>query len=206
MSIVPGDGVHTSAGDGVDQSFTPPPSPNPGDAWPAPTRTVYPMKPSDSLLEDGRIFSGALDRVKAVQHEQRVVVRWIDGSWVVARRRLLPLAPHVSQEGFGDDGRSFGVIFDPEPEQWGLRGDPYVWAEICDRLEGSPVPVVAEEAVSILHDAFRVVVGVALDEPLDRVAVERFDHGGMSGGWVDLKTWREHLMPLLEARLATPEA
>ena len=31
--------------------------------------------------------------------------------------------------------------------------------------------------------------------------IDRFDDGGMSGGQVHLATWRDRLIPLLEARL-----
>lgn len=82
--------------------------------------------------------------MKAAQHEQRDFVRWTDADWVVARRRLLLSLRDITQEHFENDGRPFGMIFDPQPEQLGLQGDPYVWAEMCDRLEGSAVPAVLE--------------------------------------------------------------
>jgi len=74
--------------DEIDQSFVAPPTPKPDKGWPRPTPTAYPMKPSDVLLDDGRLYSGGLGRVKLVQHEHRVVVKWQDGEWVVVRPRL----------------------------------------------------------------------------------------------------------------------
>ena len=66
------------------------------------------MKPWDKVLEDGRIVSGALARVKAVQHEHRVVVEWSEGHWVFARRRLVALPP--KQAGM------MSAIFSPTPK------------------------------------------------------------------------------------------
>lgn len=197
--------MHPDGGDLVDQSFTPPPAPVEGSPWPSPTRTAYPMKPSGTLLDDGRLVSGALDRVKANQHEQRVIVRWTNAGWVVARPRLARLHALAARDG-GAEGPWFcGDAFDPEPEQWGLRGDPYVWAEIRDLLDETELPATFDAAVAVLHDTFHLVVGVELNSPQNRVFVDRLNHGGMSGGWVDLETWRDRLMPLLEARLGARE-
>lgn len=57
--------------------------------WPDPRGDLYPMKPWDKLLPDGRIESGALGRVKDKQHERRSVIQWTERRWVVVR---LPIA------------------------------------------------------------------------------------------------------------------
>ncbi len=56
--------------------------------WPQPRDCWYPMKPSDALLPDGRIESGALGRVKHNQHEKRYAIRWDGVRWVVIRSPL----------------------------------------------------------------------------------------------------------------------
>ena len=81
-------GMHQGRSTEIDQHFVMPPSPDDGHGWPRPTRTAYPMKPSDTLMADGRLFSGALGRVKINQHERRVVVEWRGDAWVVVRPRL----------------------------------------------------------------------------------------------------------------------
>lgn len=75
----------------VDQSFNPPSAPDDDKPWPSPTRTAYPLKPSDTVLDDGRLVSNALGRIKHFQHEHRVIVRWVVDSWVVVRPRLVAL-------------------------------------------------------------------------------------------------------------------
>lgn len=88
-----------------------------------------------------------------------------------------------------------------EPEGWGLRGDPYVWAALREYLAGVPLPddeVTLEES---LFSAFTAVVGSDLrTEPAERVYREEFAHGGMSSGHVHLPTWRDSLIPLLVSR------
>ena len=89
--------------------------------------------------------------------------------------------------------------FSPPPEQWGLRGDPFVWAELQRRLADEPVAAERAAAHWQLLSCFCNVVGVdprndLLDESVYR---PEFAHGGMSSGHVHLPTWRDRLLPLL---------
>ncbi|MFD9040909.1 hypothetical protein [Streptomyces bottropensis] len=99
-------------------------------------------------------------------------------------------------------------LFDPEPETWGLRGDPHVWRALRDHLTDTDVPPTVEEAIGILHAAFNELVDLDLTrDPASSVHRERYAHGGMSSGMISLDTWRERLMPMLTSRareLLTP--
>lgn len=93
------------------------------------------------------------------------------------------------------------VLFDPEPGTWGLRGDPYVWRALRDRLSGTDVPPSVDEVTALLREAFGEVVGLDLaDAEGSAVYREQYAHGGMSSGMIHLDTWRRHLMPLLVER------
>ncbi|MGW5434105.1 hypothetical protein ACWET9_44345 [Streptomyces sp. NPDC004059] len=95
-------------------------------------------------------------------------------------------------------------LFDPEPEQWGLRGDPYAWQALRDHLSGTDIPASVDEVISLLRVAFSEVVGTDLvTEPEAQVYREQYAHGGMSSGYVSLDTWRDQLMPLLVKRART---
>ncbi|MFD3943748.1 hypothetical protein [Streptomyces sp. NPDC058579] len=95
-------------------------------------------------------------------------------------------------------------FFDPEPERWGLRGDPHVWRALRDELSGTDVPASLGEAVELLRVTFSELVGVDLaGDPASSVYRKSFAHGGMSSGMVSLDTWRESLMPLLASRVRT---
>ena len=182
----------------VDQTFTPPPPPSEGQPWPGPTRSAYPLKPWDRILEDGQIVSGALGRIKHAQHEHRVVVEWRVDNWAVVRHRLVP-PPWVN----GTTGTTMSVLFQPEPGRWGLRGDPHVWTAMRRALAQTPIPGCAEDGNQLLDDTFRNVVGARHADTAfgDAIHLNKFDHGGMSGGQVHLETWLTKLMPLLKSRL-----
>jgi hypothetical protein len=92
-------------------------------------------------------------------------------------------------------------LFEREPYQWGLRGDPYVWREMRSRLEGVPMPERWWTLRDLLVSTFHDVVGVDL-VTTQEVAVHRpeLDHGGMSGGRVHLGWWRDRLIPILVDR------
>ncbi|MFE4959623.1 hypothetical protein ACFRCW_37970 [Streptomyces sp. NPDC056653] len=95
-------------------------------------------------------------------------------------------------------------LFDPEPEQWGLRGDPYVWRDLRDHLSGTDIPTSVDEVASLLRAAFSELVGLDLvTAPEPHVYREHYAHGGMSSGHVDLHTWRDRLMPMLVERART---
>lgn len=94
---------------------------------------------------------------------------------------------------------TWSSAFGSRPEQWGLRGDPFVWAELERRLADVSVPAEREAARRQLYGCFSDVVGVdpsrdSFDESVYR---PEFAHGGMSSGHVDLPTWRDRLLPLL---------
>ena len=95
-------------------------------------------------------------------------------------------------------------LFDPEPEQWGLRGDPYVWQALRDHLGESYLPPSLGEVEAMLYTAFDRLVAVDLaTETSTSVYREQFAHGGMSSGQVHLETWRAVLLPLLIDRAGT---
>ncbi|WP_448319241.1 hypothetical protein [Streptomyces sp. CO7] len=95
-------------------------------------------------------------------------------------------------------------LFDPEPEQWGLRGDPYAWRALRDHLAGTEIPESADEVRGLLRAAFSEVVGVDLvTEREAQVYREQFAPGGMSSGFVSLPTWRDRLIPMLVRRAWT---
>ena len=103
-----------------------------------------------------------------------------------------------------DVALDLAAVFEPEPDRWGLRGDPHVWRAMRDRLRGV-TPRTAAEARELLHTAFEEIVGVSLnDDGLpDQVHRPELDHGGMSGGHVHIETWRTTLMPSLVLRAQT---
>jgi hypothetical protein len=68
-------------------------------------------------------------------------------------------------------------------------------------VAGTPTPADDEEVSAAFVEAFEAVAGVALDHADDEVVYrQHLDHGGMSGGSVDLVWWRTKGVPLLVDR------
>ena len=102
---------------------------------------------------------------------------------------------------------TMGDLFADEPRQWGLRGDPFVWAAMRERLDATPIPAEATDAERLLRQAFDAVVGVDLDDPGagEPVYREEFAQAGVSSGYVHVATWRDRLIPLLVERAVEHE-
>jgi hypothetical protein len=71
-------------------------------------------------------------------------------------------------------------LFDPEPETWGLRGDPHLWRALRARLTDQDLPASTGPRLLGVPRAVR--------------------HSGMSSGMISLETWRQRLMPMLFER------
>lgn len=93
-------------------------------------------------------------------------------------------------------GRTIGSLFEEEPAQWGLRGDPHLWREMRERLEVVPVPDSIEEFVAVVKKEFRVLAGHCMSET-ENFHIARYNHGGMSGGGISPEFWRVGALPLL---------
>ncbi len=85
-------------------------------------------------------------------------------------------------------------IFKQTPEQWGLRGDSYLWQALAGYLEAEPSPKDASGAKSRLS---AILWNLIDPNGPNKVHIAEFDHGGMSSGVVDKDTWRFRLEPLL---------
>jgi len=91
-------------------------------------------------------------------------------------------------------------IFKDEPEQWSLRGDPYLWREMCQALANSGVfPKTVSDFSRQIETTFEKLTGKKLQNE-DPIFVKRYSQGGMSSGQVDPSFWRKTAVPLLLSR------
>ncbi|WP_036490923.1 MULTISPECIES: hypothetical protein [Nocardioides] len=94
--------------------------------------------------------------------------------------------------------KAVGELFEREPFQWGLRGDPLVWRAMQDRLAVVDMPESVFELDDLLRDTFRAVVGEDVNNlDIDVLHREQFEAGGMSSGQIPFSAWRERLIPIL---------
>ena len=91
-------------------------------------------------------------------------------------------------------------LFDPAPEQWGLRGDLFLWMEMRQALCHVPVPENPSDLAGIIKSAFHALTGESLEDR-EHFSVSRFARGGMSGGGIACSFWSDKFIPMIEQRL-----
>lgn len=99
----------------------------------------------------------------------------------------------------GQSGTVIASLFNPEPETWGLRGDPFLWRKMKENLLTTPLPGTKAKLDRVISDAFLLLTGKPISTP-DDFHVEAFAHGGMSSGFVCPEFWRDQALPLLKER------
>jgi hypothetical protein len=95
--------------------------------------------------------------------------------------------------------RTVASLFEEEPMHWGLRGDPHLWREMRGYFEQTPLPGTSDELITLIDNAFQSLTAHSMSE-LEMFFVERFHHGGMSGGHIAPEFWREEVVPMMCAR------
>lgn len=97
-------------------------------------------------------------------------------------------------------GRTVAMIFRERPTQWGLRGDPYLWADLENHFSNIPFPYLQEDFEAELHSFIAKVTGNELTVD-DEFHVPKYHHHGMSAGMISGEFWLKHGIPLLISRL-----
>ena len=90
-------------------------------------------------------------------------------------------------------------LFDPAPEQWGLRGDLFLWVELRQALCHVPVPEKKGALEQVIRCAYEALVGQPMDSSAE-VYVPRLARGGMSSGMVSSEFWSRSFIPTIELR------
>lgn len=90
-------------------------------------------------------------------------------------------------------------LFEEEPLQWGLRGDPYLWQRMREHFAKTPLPAQVTELERQVTQAFLELTGRPLSTP-EPFHMDELAHGGMSSGFVSPEFWREQGLPLLRGR------
>jgi len=95
--------------------------------------------------------------------------------------------------------RNISALFNDEPKPWGLRGDPHLWDEM--RLESKNVELPNNELLmkEYLYKLFYRLTGYEITSK-DDIFIERYDHYGMSGGYVSVEWWEKKGIPFILER------
>jgi|GEM_PF-573716 len=95
----------------------------------------------------------------------------------------------------------FGQLFENEPTQWGLRGDPHLWQAMREHFKSTVLPAKICEIDELIETAFHKLTEYPISSD-EAFLVERFAYGGMSSGMISPAFWRETAIPLLRYRYA----
>lgn len=102
--------------------------------------------------------------------------------------------------GSRPENLTLGTLFAPWVQPWGLRGDPYLWEDLSNYLSKEPLPASVAQFLAIFENSFVHFVGASLSEPISSVYIERYNHGGISGGYVSFEFWRTTVLQELHRR------
>lgn len=94
---------------------------------------------------------------------------------------------------------NISTLFNRKPQQWGLRGDPYLWDEMKVYFKNIDPPKTEEEFHILIEHAFEKLTGCSLFHT-ESIFVPRYDKGGMSSGHVSSEFWIDKGIPLLLKR------
>ena len=92
-------------------------------------------------------------------------------------------------------------LFHPEPQQWGFRGDPFLWREMAGAFHDIPLPTSISQLALEIEHMFEKLTGQPITAR-ESIQLERHAHGGMSSGVIAPQFWRETGVPLLISRYA----
>lgn len=105
----------------------------------------------------------------------------------------------VILEALNNPGDFVGKYFDPEPDQWGLRGDPHLWRDMKLKTLKTIIPATSSEFEQFLLKLFKELTG---EEPHKgkEFYVKKYATYGMSKGFISSDFWLEKGFPLLLQR------
>lgn len=91
-------------------------------------------------------------------------------------------------------------LFEIRPEQWGLRGDPFLWDDLQKYFSNFHMPISKEKFRQEKEQYIRKLI--AENPHKENVIYKKeYAHGGMSNGCISLSFWFDKAIPLLTERL-----
>ena len=90
-------------------------------------------------------------------------------------------------------------LFEDEPNQWGLRGDPFLWKDLSKYLSYEPLCQNVDDLIPLLKEAIKFLTKEEITEGYD-FFVSKYSQGGMPSGYISSDFWLNKAFPLLENR------
>lgn len=95
---------------------------------------------------------------------------------------------------------TIGKLFFDKPGQYGYRGDIGLWDDLEKYFSSQELPENENLLVNIISEAIIKITGNSVFKQ-ETFAVEKYNHGGMSGGSVSNEFWTRKAIPLIMARM-----
>jgi hypothetical protein len=107
-------------------------------------------------------------------------------------------------EKLNNSDKFVSKYFEPEPLQWGLRGDPHLWRDMKQKTATTNIPTTGPEFKKLLYKLFKELTG---QEPAygKFIHVEKYRDIGMSSGVVCSDYWLDKGFSLLIQRYIEAE-
>lgn len=101
-----------------------------------------------------------------------------------------------------DKKEKVSAIFNPEPEQWGLRGDSFLWEDLKKEFDSIELPCSKSYFTKVFEEKFEKLTNQRFrTRKYVEIYVKEYDNGGMINGQVSMKFWKKVGLPLLLERL-----
>ena len=102
-------------------------------------------------------------------------------------------------EKYRTTGNFISKYFEPEPNQWGLRGDPHLWRHMKLELASQEIPSSVAEFENLLLHQFEKLTGQKPQKG-GIIYSRKYGPAGMSRGKLCSEFWLEKGFPLLVKR------
>lgn len=95
--------------------------------------------------------------------------------------------------------KTIGSLFKPEPQAWGLRGDPMLWKDLARVFRAVPLPESPHLLKTMLESAFFSLTAHTINSS-ESFFVERYAQNGMSSGHISPEFWKVKGIELIVLR------
>ena len=107
-------------------------------------------------------------------------------------------------EKFNNPDKFVSKYFDPEPTQWGLRGDPHLWRDMKSKTATTNIPTTGNEFEKLLYKLFKKLTGEAPQKG-KAIYLKKYETIGMSKGMISSDFWLDKGFSLLIQRYIESE-
>lgn len=90
-------------------------------------------------------------------------------------------------------------LFQRQPFQFGFRGDLPLWDDLEKNFQSLPFPVNEDELTTQIHSEIEKLTKHRILEQ-EKFFVEKYNKGGMSGGYVSSQFWIRKAIPIILSR------